>query len=338
MRSFGYFLISVVGFCATALGLSVFLPAAQIDGISAKLEFIREHRDEIDTLFIGSSRVYHGVNPGVFDAISAEGGVPTHSYNFGVDAMLPPETFYVVDEILAAKPRKLRWVFVELEDIQVTVSPEHARTQRALSWHDWKRTWIVSRKLLDLDAHDKWKQKRRRILQNRNALAMHLGLLLKRFANTGRFFDLTRWYPQEEDASQLEYEPKGDGYAPTIVPMDDARRARYEAWVANDPASAKPREVDRYTDQVFRDYVDKFRSIGVTPIFFVTPGSTAFVPSRFIGTQPAAVMAFNDARAFPSLYLASFRVDEAHLNATGADEFTRLLALRFLSWKRDVKG
>jgi lysophospholipase L1-like esterase len=49
-------------------------------------------------------------------------------------------------------------------------------------------------------------------------------------------------------------------------------------------------------------------------------------------------MAFNDARAFPSLYLASSRIDEVHLNAAGANEFARLLALRFLSWKPDEKG
>jgi hypothetical protein len=338
MRSFGYFLISVAGFCATALGLHTFLPPPQIDGISAKIQFIQDHGDEIDTLFIGSSRVYHGVNPSIFDVTTAAAGLPTHSYNFGVDAMLPPETFYVVDQILAAKPRKLRWVFIELEDVQVAVSQEHARTQRALSWHDWPRTWIVARKLLNLDVHEKWKRKRKSILRNQDALATHFSLLLKRFANTGRVFDLTRWYPEEEDASQLEYEPKGDGYAPAMAPMDDERRARFEAWVASDPASAKPREIDRYGDRAFRDYVEKFRSIGVTAIFFVTPGSTAFVPSRFIGAQPAAVMAFNDARAFPSLYLPSSRIDEAHLNATGADEFTRLLAFRFLSWKRDVKG
>ncbi|MFZ1220312.1 MAG: hypothetical protein WAO00_13535 [Chthoniobacterales bacterium] len=337
MRLFGYFLISVASLGATALGLRVFLPAPQIDGIAVKIQFIHQHRDELDTLFIGSSRVYHGVNPRIFDETTAAAGIQTHSYNFGVDAMLPPETFYVADQILAAKPRKLRWVFIELEDVQVTVSQEHARTQRALSWHDWKRTWLVTQKLLNLDVQEKWKQKRNRFLQNRNALAMHFGLLLKKFANSGRVFDLTQWYPQEEDASQLEYEPRGDGYAPTMVPMDGERRVRYEAWVANDPASAKPRETDRYADRAFRHYVEGFRSIGATPIFFVTPGSRAFLPSKFIGAQPAAVLAFNDARAFPSLYFASSRIDEAHLNAAGADEFTKLLALRFLSWKRDAE-
>jgi hypothetical protein len=338
MRSFGHILISVAIFCATAFGLHVFLPAPRIDGISPKIEFIEEHRDEIDTLFIGSSRVYHGVNPRVFDAVTAAAGVPTHSYNFGVDAMLPPETFYVTDQILAAQPRKLRWVFIELEDIQVNVFQEHARTERACSWHDWNRTSLVLRKLLDLDVHGRWKEKRSNILRNRNALATHVGLLLERFANTGRIFDLTRWYPEEEDATQLEYEPAGDGYAPTMVAMDSERRARYEAWVARDPASASPREVDRYAGRTFRHYVEEFRSLGATPIFFVTPGSAAILPSKFIGAQPAAVMAFNDAKAFPSLYFADARIDEGHLNAAGADEFTRLLAERFVSWRRDPGG
>jgi hypothetical protein len=220
----------------------------------------------------------------------------------------------------------------------VTVFPEHARTQRALAWHDWKRTWIVARKLLDLDIPEKWKQKRTRIRQNQDALAMHFRLLLKTFANTGRVLDLTHWYPQEEDASQLEYEPRGDGYAPTMVRMDGEHQARYEAWVAADPASANPKEIDRYAEQAFRHYADAFRSIGATPIFFVTPGSRMFLPSKFVDPQPAPVMAFNDAKAFPSLYSASSRIDEAHLNAVGADELTRMLALRFLSWKRDVKG
>ncbi len=338
MRSFGYFMICLAGFCVTSLGLHVLLPRPEVAGVSPKVRFIQEHRDDIDTLFIGSSRVYHGLNPSVFDAVTAEAGTPTHSYNFGVDAMLPPESFYVVDQILAANPRKLRWVFIELEDVQVTMSPEHLYTQRALSWHDWKRTWIVANKLLELDVHEKWKQKRNRMLHNRNALATHFQLFLQNLANIGRVFDQTQLNPQVEDLPQIEYEPKGDGYAPTMVRMEGERRARYDVWVAADPSSATRRDVDRYADRAFRHCAEEFRAIGATLIFFVTPGSKAFLPSKFIGNQPGTVMAFNDARAFPSLYLASSRIDEGHLNKTGADEFSRLLALRFLNWKREGKG
>jgi hypothetical protein len=336
MRSLGYAIICLAGFCLTSLGLRVFLPAPKIDGISQKIRFLKEHRDDIDSLFIGSSRVYHGLNPRLFDAMTAAAGAPTHSYNFGVDGMQPPETFYVADQILAAKPRKLRWVFIELDDIQVIPSPQQLQTHRAVSWHDWKRTRIVANMLLDLGVPEKWKQKKSRIQHTRNALVTHFRLLLQNFTNSGRAFDLIDLSSRKEGVSRIESEPNGDGYAPAMAGMEGERRIRYEAWVADDPASAKPRDVDRYADRAFRHYADEFRSIGATPIFFTTPGSTASLPSKFIGTQPAAVMAFNDARAFPSLYLASFRVDEGHLNAAGAEEFTRFLALRFLSWKHDV--
>jgi hypothetical protein len=235
MRSLAYFILGVVGFCLTALGLHIFLPPQEVDGVSPKIRFIKEHRDQIDTVFIGSSRVYHGLNPAVFDTVTTEAGGPTHSYNSGVDGMLPPETFYVAEQILALKPRNLRWVFIELDDVQVTISPEHFHTRRAVSWHDWKRTAIVASKLLDLNIREKWKQKKNRILQNQGALVTDLRLLLQNLANAGRGFDATRFYPQEADLPQLEYEPRGDGYAPTMVRMEAQRSARYEAWVADDP-------------------------------------------------------------------------------------------------------
>lgn len=69
MRSFRYFLFSVIGFCVTAVALRLILPVPNVDPVSAKVQFIDRHR-EIDTLFIGSSRVYHSVNPGVSDAMT----------------------------------------------------------------------------------------------------------------------------------------------------------------------------------------------------------------------------------------------------------------------------
>ena len=52
-----------------------------------------------------------------------------HSYNFGVDGMSAPESFYVMDPDSASKPRTLRWVFVEFDDLQVTIPSDYLRTQ-----------------------------------------------------------------------------------------------------------------------------------------------------------------------------------------------------------------
>jgi hypothetical protein len=334
MRSLNYSILGLAGFCATAFVLHSLLPLPEVAGVTSKILFLAAHRDEYDTIFLGSSRVYHGINPATFDAAMAASGQPSHSYNLGIDGMLPPETFYVIDQLLAAKPRRLRRIFIELEDVQISIAPEHVRTRRALYWHDWKRSALVAHKILETNVAEKWKQKGRRIVRNRTALFENFFLFGQNLASTGRGFDLLGLSPSEDDLSQSDYEPRGDGYAPAVAFMKPDQAAHYEAWLAHELAEVRPREVDAYAETAFRHYGDVFRSIGATPIFFVTPGSRTFLPSKFREARAETVMSFNDAQRYPSLYQAGLRLDEGHLNASGADEFSRLLAARLLESER----
>jgi len=330
MRTLQYSILGLVSFCATTFVLHFLLPLPEVAGVTSKLHFLAAHPGKYDTIFVGSSRVYHGVNPATFDAAMAAAGKPAHSFNLGIDGMLPPETFYVIDQLLAAKPRGLRRIFIELEDVQISVAPEHVRTRRALYWHDWKRSALIVQKILEMDVAEKWKQKRKRLLRNREALFADLFLFGQNLANVGRAFDLLGLTPGEDDLSESDYEPRGDGYAPTTIAMTPDQAARYKAWLDHELAGAHPREVDAYAEAAFRHYANLFRSLGATPIFFVTPASGTILPSKFRSAPSETVMSFNDAQRYPSLYQAEARLDETHLNAKGADEFSRLLATRLL--------
>jgi hypothetical protein len=331
MRTLNYSILGLAGFCATAFVVHSLLPLPEVAGVTSKILFLAAHRDDYDTIFLGSSRVYHGIDPATFDAAMAAGGEPSHSYNLGIDGMLPPETFYVIDQLLATKPRRLRRIFIELEDVQISIAPEHVRTRRALYWHDWKRSAMVARKILEMNVAEKWKQKGRRMVRSRTALFADVFLFGQNLASTGRGFDLLGLSPSEDDLSESDYEPRGDGYAPAGVFMRPDQAARYEAWLKRESVEAPPREVDAYAETAFRHYGDVFRSLGATPVFFVTPGSATFLPSRFRDAPAEIVMSFNDAQRYPSLYEAGARIDEGHLNARGADEFSRLLAARLLA-------
>jgi len=317
-------------FCLTAIGLHVALPAPNIAGLTPKLRFVAAHADQIDTLFIGTSRVYHALNPQIFDETTAAAGAPTHSYNFGVNGMSAPETFYVMDQILASKPRNLRWVFLEFDDLQVTIAPDDLRTRRAVYWHDWNRTRLIFRKVLELDVRERWKQKRKRLVRNFDTQISHLGLCIWNFVNLGRGIDMAGFTPPEDDLSQNEYEPNGDGFAPTSTQMDEARARRFEKSLAEDIANVSPRAMDSYADQEYRRYAEAFRAVGATPIFFVPPSTMSAVPAKFIGAPPAPVFVFNDAGLYPDLFRPEARIDEGHLNSVGAAEFTKLLAHRFI--------
>ena len=74
--------------------------------VSEKLAYFARHKDEYDAVFVGSSRVYRQIAPGVFDRqVAASTGRAMRSFNLGAPSMFLPESLYVIDRILAQRPR-----------------------------------------------------------------------------------------------------------------------------------------------------------------------------------------------------------------------------------------
>ena len=112
--------------------------------------------------------------------------------------------------------------------------------------------------------------------------------------------------------------------------MSASETAAYERALALAMARVEPKPVSPYTEKACRQCAEKIRNIGAVPVFLVTP-ATAQSKLTFRGNSdpPGSVISFNDARAYPSLYRTSVRVDQGHMNKAGADEFTRLVATNF---------
>ena len=70
--------------------------------------------------------------------------------------MYLPETAYLLEQILNLKPRNLRWVFIEYDEVQTKWSPENQTSRRALYWADWKRVSLLLRKLTDAGTDPLW--------------------------------------------------------------------------------------------------------------------------------------------------------------------------------------
>src|SRR2546423_1034042 len=73
----------------------------------------------------------------------------------------------------------------------------------------------------------------------------------------------------------------------------------------------------------------QIRRFGATPVFLVQPTPTVQTEMTFRGKPPGTVISFNNARLYPNLYRADVRIDRAHINKAGAEEFTRLMAAKF---------
>jgi hypothetical protein len=311
------------------------LPPSLPEGVAEKLNFFAKHKDEFDTLFVGSSRFYYALSPEGFDHVTRENGVPTRTFNFGIDGMNPPENFYVLDQILKTEPRRLKWIFVEVDNIETKSHLKILGTQRLLYWHDWPRTALILRKAINPRPGTKWYQRLNRLWSARRELILHLALFEKQFTNVGRAADflssLTKIRALESDP---KLGPKGDGYRLAGTAMSPERAEHFRRKLAEELSASRPEFIDPYAESAYRDCAARIRRLGAEPIFVVAP-SIFQSPLRFRESPPPApLLVFNDCKTYPQLYDTKVRVDEQHLTTEGAAEFTRLLALEFVGFTR----
>jgi hypothetical protein len=316
--------IALLAFILVCAGLNALLPFPEIDVVSAELRFFQEHQDAFNTVFIGSSHIHHQISPAIFDRITSEAGHPTRTFNFGINGMFPPENGYVLERLLSRKPRHLKWVVIELAELETRRFPKAEASRRSLYWHDWKRTSLVFQEILDSDRQGE--------PDARDLFFFHGALFAKNFTNIGRKIDLAWWSSHlgKKVAPPKDLGPDGDGFVPQDKKMTAEEAAAYETGLTRAVAQAESRFVSASTEQAYRHWADEVRKIGATPIFIVTP-TMAQVQ---LGFRPEsgltdAVMLFNDARVYPRLYRNEMRVDADHLNGAAAEEFTELVARNF---------
>ena len=321
---------AVAALLVTVLVYHALLPPSIPEGVAEKLAFFAKHKDEFDTLFLGSSRFYYGVSPQSFDAITRANGVPTRTFNFGVDGMNPPENFYVLDQILKTEPRRLKWVFVEVDNIQTKSHLRILGTHRLLYWHDWRRTALTLQKAINPRPSTTGFQKLNRLWSARRELILHLGLFEKQFTNVGRASDfLSSLVETRAVETDPKLGPNGDGYRLAGTALSPDRAEQFRRALAKEISMARPEFIDPYAEHAYREYAARIRNLGADPIFVVPP--SIFQSPVLFREPPARLLSFNDCKTYPQLFDPNVRVDEQHLTSEGAEEFTRLLATEFVA-------
>ena len=339
--------IGVTAFLLTCIGLRAVLPFPEIDGgVSQKFRFFAAHKDEFDTLFIGSSRIYFQISPAIFDRVTRESGLPTHSFNFGVGGMYLPETAYLLEQILNLKPRNLRWVFIEYDELQTKWSPTNQTSRRALYWADWKRVSLLLRKLTDAGTDPLWapnSTKLRDIVlrqkdekSTRGLLTFYAGQVERNYTNVARAADVLDYLlsgdTKERHASYLG--GASDGYVTRPNRMAPGQAAAYESALAAAVTQAGTRPLSPYAVEGYRQCGQEVKNIGAAPIFLITPSIAEINIAAENTGVPGVVMAFNDPRVYPSLFRTTVRRDGQHLTKAGAEEFTQIVAANFVGLAR----
>jgi hypothetical protein len=339
--------IAAIAFLITCIGLHAVLPFPEIDGgVSQKFRFFSEHKDEFDTLFIGSSRIYFQISPAVFDRVTSEDGLPTHSFNFGIGGMFLPESAYLLEQILNLKPRNLKWIFIEYDEMQTKWSIENQTSRRALYWADWKRVSLVLRKLTHAGIAPLWRPNPAKLhdiilgqkdeKSTRSLLTFYATQFERNYANVARAADVPDYFfGRDTDERLASYLGAArDGYLPRANRTSPSQTEAYERGLAAAMEQAGTRPLSPYAVEAYRQCAKEVRNVGATPIFLITPSTTQIDIATERTGVPGVVIAFNNPQAYPSLYRSDVRRDGQHLTKSGSEEFTRMVAEKLVEFAR----
>jgi hypothetical protein len=316
-----------LGAFGVAVGGAAFLPPPHLPVLSEKRAYFFGERGRYDAVFIGSSRVYRGIVPEVFDAEMAALGHRVQSFNLGMEAVWPPESLFRVREFLRDRPR-VRWVFIELLPVNPRLTPENARTLRSISWHDWRHTALAWRAIAEdqtFSVGEKW-----------SWAVLHLELFIRQSSNLSRVATLIepRLLPELEKVARKEAAlntqwVSGSGFlAEPETPMSGEVAIDLRRIAAAYTQQLSPLPLPPYLRDALSDLVRAVRDAGAVPIFFITPSTTRAENFSDIRTQgiDADLISFKDPARFPALYDPALHFDGPHLNERGARELSRLLA------------
>jgi hypothetical protein len=290
-----------------------------------------------DTVFIGSSRFFHGMDPAAFDTETAKLGVPTHSYNLGFDALDFHELQFVVRHVLADPRLHIKTLFIE-PSLRVRLAPGLEHSQRALTLHDE----IGSREVFEFlirGNHD-WKHKLFWLYEQASVSAVRL-------TNVGA---LTNRYirPQEPPPDLADLDgPDGGGYLPlnpnvllgtpvTTQGINEMMRDQADAERNGSARSLNDFEIAQLTD-----LQQLAARQGIKVILLAAPTAAAEVYGEFravkrasdAGKLSAPFMSFADPIAFYDLYDPKGFTDPDHIgkpvskrwSIRVADEYAKLV-------------
>lgn len=314
---------AALGIIVTGAALHAMAPLPTVVLVSEKLRFIERHAGEFDTLFLGSSRTYRQISPQVFDSLTRENGKPTRSFNAGIDGMFAPEDSFFAEQALR-RTRGLRWVFIEGSAFPKRTAPLY-NTKREAYWHDARRTALLWKFYFAPGAP---------VRESSVKFAEHLRLTISNSLAISRGEALPALLLGEDDAA-VEANvvgPASDGFAPILRSGAALERgvAEFQERFAEDRSAKGPAAAfDAATEANLAMILKAVRDAGATPVLFFPPstGAAGALPQE----RGLRVLDLREADRFPELFLPGNRVDSEHLNAAGAEAFTRRLAQLFLS-------
>ncbi|HVS16484.1 MAG TPA: hypothetical protein VMV46_21420 [Thermoanaerobaculia bacterium] len=323
---------------AVLWGLDGRLPESSDDLLGEKLRQHAAVADRVDTVFLGSSRVYRHLDPAAFDATFAEHGRHAHSFNLGVPDMRMLETLYLAERLLRREPSITRLI-VEAESDPLFVREENRETQRVRRWHD---PGTVRRALpAILGAGAPWPERALAALDRLELFAWRASLVGRGLDGIDALLDRpARWIePELRGFLSLDADRRAPRTERDREGLERRWRELHEAvpdWRRTVArlrlTSSEGHPTDAFELELFAELEALAARRGVELAFVLSPR-----PERRPNLVHAAeagiigrLVRFDDPARYPDFYALAGRYDRHHLDEQAARRMTRLLALELL--------
>ncbi|MBF0371465.1 MAG: hypothetical protein HQL52_18650 [Magnetococcales bacterium] len=301
-----------------------------------KIDLFLTQKDEIDLIFMGTSRIYRNIDPLVFDSEMVSLGCPVRSFNFGVNLLTPVEGLYLLDRIRESQPKRLQWILFGQMSL-----PRYFDW----NWGSHRMRFFNTWSNLPLAAKDLWQSPlatRERVVR----LYRLLGSFLFEQLGIGR--GSAYFFPMDNSKSGNGYrltDTSHRGFLSTDSETHPSFAERHDKFLQRDLKSYRDkvltrgrahRDVDERSGAAqykrLAPLLDRTREMAVEPGIVMVPSYVTHLTSRPLLATAAKenpnlpAWNFNQPDKWPELFDWSHFFDVGHLNRPGASLFSRLLA------------
>ncbi len=324
--------LAAFAFLATSTLLAALAPlpeAADLHGRARQLE-----AGGYDVVFLGPSTVRCGLIPDVVDEELARLGRPLRSFNLGIPGARAFELDFWTRRIAEDPPPGLRYAVIELHPDAATrlIGPHNHFTDRAIYWHTPTQLRGVFADLRASDASP---------LVKLDRLLLHGQHFLWRATGFGQAERALTTRIAGSDAAAVE----ARGFSTADCTEGERAVTSRQRYLENtaevtrlkatlDVQRRRQVDIDHLRPAHLRAQVERLRRAGIEPVFVLSPILGAVPGIHSLRTEQIlpALLAFDSPRGYPALYAPEARFDMWHLNAEGAERFSRAFARRFVRW------
>ncbi|MEH2077946.1 MAG: hypothetical protein V7K57_26710 [Nostoc sp.] len=358
---FGYSLIFIITIFFSSGLLNTVLPYSKtiqnLGDISVKWQYFTEHKDDYNAIFLGPSTTYFGVVPKIFDEYMTKEGKSVKSFNFGISGANVSELDFYLQKILDLKPANLKWIFL---DCSVDLFTNFGSTSaQEIYWHTPRKT-VENFQLIWESSIDNWQVKVPYIYANFQSFIyrwLGLGQLSTLWQERILNLDLSNADPlakvsedrllQESGYYAIDWQKKAEKWKTLF------RANGLDTYLKN-LQNEQTKLVNLNSENTFQNTstiygvkmmeniasrIEQQQQINnkIEAIFFIPPllesdSNPSALYKAYNSGYIDTLFSFNNPNNFTNLYEVTRRIDSAHLNHQGAQEFTVLLASKFTEY------